>query len=247
MEQRNDNELEIDLTELILVLLHKLWIIIIVGILGAVIAGAYSYFMLVPIYASTAKIYVINRQIDDVTTWSDLQSGTYLARDFMILVKSRPVTEEVIKKLNLDMTHEQLSAMISVTTPPDTRVLEIMVSHPDPHMAKQLTDAIAQVSSDRLVSVMEMKKVNIIEHGNTPQYPTSPNLMRNTVIGGMLGAIIASFLIVLIYTLNDSIRTSEDIERRLGMTTLGIIPIEDGKFNKKRKKMRRRKEALLMN
>lgn len=247
MEQRNDNELEIDLMELLFVLLHKLWIIIIVGILGAVVAGVYSYFLLLPIYTSTAKVYVINRQFDDVTTWSDLQSGTYLAQDFMILVKSRPVTEEVIRKLNLDMTHEQLTGMISVSTPPETRVLEIQVSHPDPHMAKQLTDAIAQVSSERLVSVMEMKKVNIIENGNTPQHPSSPNLARNTVLGGMLGAVIAAFLIILIYTLNDSIRTSEDVERRLGMTTLGMIPIEDGKYYKKRKKKHKRKEALLIN
>jgi capsular polysaccharide biosynthesis protein len=184
-------------------------------------------------------------------TLSDLQTGTQLTKDYMILVKSRPVTEQVISKLNLDMSSEQLVGLIQVNTPEDTRILEIIVKHQEPALAKQLADTIAEISSERMVSVMEMEKVNIIEEGNLPSNPSSPNVRKNTIMGGLLGIALSSIIIVLIYLMNDNIRTSEDIEKYLGITTLGVLPLEEQQIHKKNKKegkikpsRRKRKAAL---
>jgi len=245
MEPRNNEVVEIDIKELFHLLVHKLWIIVIIGIIGASIAGSVSMYLLRPIYTSTTKVYVINRQDESRMTLSDLQTGTQLTQDYMILVKSRPVTEQVIEDLNLDLTHEELSKMIKVNTPQDTRILEIDVDYPDPELAKQLVDAIAKVSSERMVTIMEMEKVNILEYGNYPIKPASPNIILNTTIGGILGLIFASFIIILVYLMNDSIRTSDDIEKYLGITTLGTIPLEDGYYNKRHKSKQSKRKSVL--
>lgn len=247
MEQRNQEEIEIDVKELFFILLDKIWIILIVGILTAFCAGLFSKAFLKPIYTSTASVYVINRQSSEKTTLTDLQTGTQLTKDYKILVKSRPVTEQVISDLNLNITHEALASMITVNTPADTRILEIVVNHPDAYVAKQLADSLAEVSAERMVTVMEMEKVNIIEQGNLPTKPSSPNIKMNTVLGGILGVFLTSFLIILVYILNDKIRSSEDIERYLGITTLGLIPLEEGTSRKKHKKKRRKAKALPAN
>lgn len=240
MEQ-NKGEAEINLNELLALLLHKLWIIIIAILLAAAGTGAVNWFLIKPIYTSTTSIYVISKQEGNKMTYSDIQIGTQLTKDYMILVKSRPVIEEVISELDLDMTYEQLAGMIEVNTPQDTRILEIEVSHPDPLTAKQLADAIAEISKERMVSIMEMEKVNTMEPGNLPTSPASPNIVRNTIIGGILGGVIVSVIIILVYFLNDSIRTSDDIEKYLCMTTLGIIPLDEESESKKR----RNKKAVL--
>jgi capsular polysaccharide biosynthesis protein len=247
MEQRNNDVVEIDVKELLLVMLHKWWIILLVGIVGATATGIISKYIIQSVYTSTSKIYVISRQDETKMTLSDLQTGTQLTKDYMILVKSRPVTEQVISNLNLGMTQEQLAEIIKVNTPEDTRILEIAVKYPDALMAKQIVDALAEVSSERMVSVMAMEKVNIVEEGNLPSEPSSPNIKRNTLLGGMVGIVLASFITVIIYMMNDSIKTSEDIEKYLGITTLGIIPLEEG-TNKKIKKVkmsRRSRKAVL--
>ena len=232
MNSRRNEEVEIDLKELFFVLLHKIWIVILAGLLLAVGAGLFSELLVQPMYTSTTQIYIINRQSEDTTTLSDLQTGTQLTKDYMILVKSRPVMEEVIKQLNLDISREALANSIHVSTPEGTRILEIGINYPDAKMAKQIADAVANVSAERMVSIMEMKKVNIVEPGNLPTVPSSPNIKISIILGGIVGSFLSSFLILLIYILNDSIRTSEDIEKYLGITTLGTIPFEQGATRK---------------
>jgi capsular polysaccharide biosynthesis protein len=71
--------------------------------------------------------------------------------------------------------------------------------------------------------------------------------MRNTLLGGMVGFALASFICVMIYLMNDTIKTTEDIEKHLGITTLGIIPLEEGvnkKFRKVKQSRRNRKAVL---
>ena len=247
MEIRNNDVVEIDVGELVLVLLHKWWIILLIGIIGATSTGIVSKYIIQSVYTSTAKVYVINRQDETKMTLSDLQTGTQLTKDYMILVKSRPVTEQVISKLGLDMTQEQLAEIIEVNTPEDTRILEITVEYHDALLAKQLVDAVADVSSQQMVNVMEMEKVNIVEEGNLPVEPSSPNIMRNTLLGGMVGVALASFICGIIYLMNDTIKTTEDIERHLGITTLGVIPLEEGANKKfrKAKQGRRNRKAIL--
>lgn len=236
---------EIDLKELLFVVIRKLWIIILTALLFGLGAGLLSNYVLTPVYTSSAKVYVISRQEEDKMTYNDIQTGTQLTKDYMILVKSRPVMEEVIGKLELDMKNEQLAKMIDVNTPNDTRILEIIVTHPDANMSKLLADTIAEVSSERMVSVMEMKKVNVVEPGNVPTTPSSPDIIKNGILGAFIGGVLASLIIILVYIFNDTIRNSDDIEKYLGITTLGFIPLEDEHQSKKQSKKHNNNVAAL--
>jgi capsular polysaccharide biosynthesis protein len=221
------NELDINFKELLYVILKKSWIILMVAVICAAGAGYYSKNYIQPVYTSYAKLYIINRQQGTTTTMNDLQTGASLVKDYLILVKSRPVTEEVIDTLKLDMSNAMLAKAIDVYNPTDTRVMIISVKNSDPGMAKQIVDSIAIVSSKRMESIMGIEKVNVVEDGNYPDIPSSPNIMKNIKLAGCLGAIAAAFIIVLVYLYNDSIKSSEDVERYLGLITFGYIPIED--------------------
>jgi capsular polysaccharide biosynthesis protein len=206
--------------------------------------GAYNKYLVTPIYTSQAKVYVLTKQDDSkMTTYSDIQTGTQLTKDYMILVKSRPVTEEVIRKLNLNMTHDQLVGMINVNTPKDTRILEIMINNPDAAVAKELADTLAEVSAERMVNVMDIKKVNVVEPGNLPTAPSSPNVLKKAIIGGIFGAVLTCVIILFIYIVNDSIRTTDDINKYLGINTLGVIPIVEETGKKKKEKKHKKKES----
>ena len=122
-----NDEIEIDLRQLFFVLLDKIWIIILSGIGCALLGLMISKFFLVPEYESTTQLYVINRQTEGKVSSADLSAGTQLTKDYKELVISRPVTEQVISDLNLDMTHGQLEEKITVETPQDSRILKIIV------------------------------------------------------------------------------------------------------------------------
>jgi capsular polysaccharide biosynthesis protein len=243
MDKKSNYKIELEVRDLFLILMRRLWLIILVVVLSA--SGTYivNKFLLTEYYTSASSVYVISKQEDSRMTFSDIQMSTQLTKDFMILVKSRPVTEEVIEKLGLDMTHSELASMIKVNTPQDTRILEIKVQNEDPLMAKNIADALAEASRERMVSIMGMEEVNIFEPASLPKYPSSPDILRNTALGGIIGGVVISLIIIIVNILNDSIKTSEDIETCLGISTLGIIPLEDEKIKEHRKQKHGSSEA----
>lgn len=228
MEQSGNYRVVLDLKEMFYNLVDHILILMLSGITLAFIAGLGSKLILKPVYISSASLYIINQQDKESNmTLTDLQTGMQLTKDYQILIKSRPVMEQVISDLGLDLGHEQLVKMITVNAPADTRIVEIVVKNRDAYTAKLLVDSIANISAKRMLNVMDMDMVNVIEKGSLPTRPASPNVMINTLTGAILGVLLASFIIILLDLLNDSIKNAEDIEKYLGLVTLCEVPIEE--------------------
>ena len=241
-EFEND-EINIDLTELFLAVWSKIHLVILAGIFMALLAFAGTKMFITPMYSSTTKMYVLTKQDSSAgVTYSDIQTGTQLTKDYMELVKSRPVLEQVIAVLNLDMEAEELEETITAETPVDTRILTIIVENQDPKMAKEIADALRESVSIQITEIMDADSVNTFEEGNLPTEPSSPSLVKNMAIGGLLGLIIALGIIVLIFVLDDTIKTPDDVEHYRGLNVLTSIPIQEGvKKSKKVKGMSARK------
>lgn len=241
-EFEND-EINIDLTELFLAVWSKIHLVILAGIFMALLAFVGTKIFITPMYSSTTKMYVLTKQDSSAgVTYSDIQTGTQLTKDYMELVKSRPVLEQVIAVLNLDMEAEELEKSITAETPVDTRILTIIVENKDPKMAKEIADALRESVSIQITEIMDADSVNTFEEGNLPTEPSSPSLIKNMAIGGILGIFIALGIIVLIFILDDTIKTPDDVEHYLGLNVLTSIPIQEGvKKSKKVKGMSARK------
>ena len=224
-----NEEITIDLTELFMALWSKIHLIILAGILMAFVAFAGTKLLITPMYTSTTSMYVLTRTGDSIgVTYNDLQTGTQLTQDYMELVKSRPVLEQVIAVLNLDMTTAELSESIATENAANTRILTVSVENEDPKMAKEIADALRESVSIKITEIMEADAVNTIEEANLPTAPSSPNVMRNIAIGALLGILIAAGIIILIFILDDTIKTPDDVEHYLGLNVLTSIPIAEG-------------------
>lgn len=240
MDNQNYEEIEVDIKELIMVLLKRVWIIITISAFTAIAAFLFSKFYITPQYESTTKLYLIANSDNQTVTYSDLQVGSQLTNDYMALVKSRPVLEDTISELNLDTTTKELEDLISVSNPANTRIIEITAKYRNPITAKKIADKIRESSANHIENIMDLKKVNVVEEGNVPKDKVSPNITQNTLIGGILGAILAVLIILIVYFLNDTIKTPEDVERYLGLSVLGTIPIQDDDVVSTRRKKRKK-------
>ena len=229
-KQYDDEEIEIDLRAILLEWRKRWWMIAAALVAGALAAGLFSRVILSPVYESTSMMYVLSKETT-LSSLADLQMGTQLTQDYKVLVTSRPVLEEVISELGLDMDYEDLQEAVSINNPSDTRILTITVSNSDPVMAKTIVDEIAQTASGYIGSIMEMVPPKIVEEGQVPEYQSSPSVKRNAALGGIVGAVLACGVLTLLVILNDTIRTEEDVERYLGLTTLALVP-ERGKSRK---------------
>lgn len=238
--QKHDNdEITIDLSELLRVLWSKLHIIILTGILVALFAYVGTKLFITPTYTSSTKVYVLTRQNgNENITYTDLQTGTQLLKDYMELATSRPVLEQVIAELDLDIETEELQEMITTESQDDTRIFSISVECENPKKAKEIVDALREAVGSQITKIMAADAVNTVEEGNLPKEPSSPNLKRNVLVGGILGMLLAMTIIVCIYIMDDTIKTPDDVKDFLGLSVLTSIPIQEGvKKNKKAKGM----------
>ena len=221
----DNEELTIDLAELFSVLWSKIYLIILVGLIAE--------------YTSSTSMYMLTRsQSGGTITSSDLQTGTQLTQDYMEMVKSRSVLEQVISVLNLDMSTQELSSSVTTENKTNTRILTISVSNEDPELVQEIANTLRETVSVKIREIMEIDAVNTIEEANLPSAPSSPNVMRNTMLGGILGVLITAGILVIIFLFDDTIKTPDDVEHYLGLNVLTSIPVTEGEEKGKKTKRR---------
>ena len=235
-ELENDDEIEIDLRELFLALKKKIVWILLTAIVFAGASGLITKFAMTPIYSSTAQLYVVSK--GGLSQLTDLTMGTQLTQDYMVIVKTRPVLEQVIADLKLDMDYKELEKKITVENPSDTRIMQITITDKDAALAQSITQDLAEVT---VAEKMDVKSPTIIEKAYKADKPDSPSLKKNVLIGAVLGFILMAAAIVIQYLMNDTILKEEDIEKYLGIITLAQLPLVKG-TTKRTKKVKRARE-----
>lgn len=241
-----NDEVEIDIGHILSILWEKILLIIATGIIVGLAGFLVSKFLITPKYESETKLYVLNRANDSATTLSDVQLSTQLTKDYQILVTSAPVMNQVIKELGLNMKASELASTISVDTPSDTRVLQITVTSNDPKRAKDIADKVAQVSSKKICDIMKIEQVNVIEEGSMSEEPAVDTVQKWTLIGLALGIVLSCAVIIIRSMLDDTVKTTEDVEKYFDLSTLAVIPISEemddglGKNKKSRKTKKKR-------
>lgn len=237
MNQEND-VIEIDLIEIMRVLINRIWVILISAIAGGLIFGLVSVYLITPKYTSTSKIYILANS-SSVVSITDLQIGSSLASDYEELIKSRPVVESVIEKLDLGITYGQMLDCISVTNTENTRIVQITATYQDPVIAMQIANEFATVSRDQISEIMKVEKPTKVEEAVVSKNQSSPNNQKNILIGVLIGLIVSAGVIITRYLLDDTLTSSEDVERYLGLNTLAAIPNEGGTDNSEKHEKKR--------
>lgn len=247
-KKRNDNEeMEIDLLELLMVMKKHLSAILLAGIVGLVIMFAYTSFLVTPLYSASSMMYVMpdNSNSMNSSTLSDMQVGQQLTSDYSSMIESRSFMEDVIKKLNLTIDYQQLLEKVEVTNPTSSRILQVTVNDPNPQTAADIANEMASVAESKLKEITGMQAIKIYEEAAVPDRPSSPSLKKNCALGLLAGLVLAMAVITILYLLDDTIKTEDDIEKYLGMTTLAVLPYNGRKQQRqaqKHKKQRAKQE-----
>ncbi len=231
-----NEEMEIDLVELVMVLLHKWWLILIVALAGFAISVGYTKFAVTPMYESTAMLYVLPNTTS-VTSVADLQIGSAITGDFEVIATSKPVIDKAIQSIQKDegkkFTRSKIQGMISVENKEDTRILVLKAKSADPKDACMVANAMLEATAERMAEITKKDPPTTVEMAEVSKSPVSPSLTKNAILGFLLGAVLVCGILVVRFLLNDNIKTEEDVEKYLGVTTLVSIPYIKSKADRK--------------
>lgn len=236
---------EIDLLELFYRLIEKSVWIVLAALIGAIAFGSYSQFFVEPTYRSTAKLYVVNTN-DTAINLTDLNLGEKVADDFVQVFKNRDVYDQVVIRMEEDYavklpySFDELQSMMNISVIDNTRILRISVSSLSAVEAEQIATAYAETAKEFITAVMGMKEPADFERARLGER-NPQNTIRNALLGFVLGAVAASLVIIVLFIVDDRVRTAEQLQKQLNLATLGMMPVQETERTSKRTVRREQK------
>ena len=229
MEDNYEQGYGVVILELIQTLKEKIALILAVTVAAALAGWAVSSFFVPRRYEASVNMIVNTRtDMNTVVTSDNISSAQNLVDTYAIIIKSNKVLNSVIDELDLNMSYEELSRQISVDAINRTQVMKIAAQCSDPRLAEQIVHTISQIAPAIVADAVEAGSCKVVSDVYSSQEPVSPNIPRTTVLFGALAFLLVCAAVVLRELLNDYIVDDADMEKKLGISTLGVIPdVED--------------------
>jgi len=211
--------------------LRKRWmIVILLPIIAALTSGIISYFFIKPVYQASTTLIVgkkaseAGQQATQMLDNNVLLANQQLAKTYATIAQSRTVEQNVIKNLNLPLTVESLDSLISINPVKTTEILEIQVTNTNPELAATIANTMAQEFSKAVIEIKKVDSVSIVDTAVTPDNPVKPNKKLNVLIAFVVGLMASVGLVFLLEYMDNTIKSTSDIEKLLGIPVLGVIP-----------------------
>ena len=225
---------EINVTELLKYYLSKIFIVLITIIIGILGSWYYTANMQVPMYKSETSLVLTRAGETGTISQTDVSLNKSLVSTYREIIKSRRILSKVIEKLNLDYTEGELKRKINVTSAKDTELIIISVTDEDPLVAKNIANVIAEVFEAEITDIYKIENISIVDQAVKSKNPYNINKTKQYLIGFGLGLVIGSGLIFMMFYFDDTIKSQEDIESKVGLSVLSSVPKHKNKKKKKK-------------
>lgn len=209
--------------------LQRLVIVLLVSAISVAIFYVYNKATYVPMYQSTATLYIAGGGEYEENTSADAYNNYTLTlkvvNDCDYLLSSRSVLDQLIQDMELkNITYGTLQGRISTENPSNTRILEVTVQAETPELAKAIVDKLCKIGETKINEAMGANYVSVYEPGALNKSPCNitPKLVY-LLVGFVAGALTFS-LCLIIFLLDDRIHSADHIEQILGLSVLGDIP-----------------------
>lgn len=222
---------EIDLLAYVTIIKKRFWLIVTFVTVCTFAAAVYSSYNYVPMYSAATKL-VVNQTVQlDQLGKEQMDFGAIgvnigLINTYKEIIKTPAIMDKVIQRHpELNLTADQLISMVNVSALNDTQVMAITATDVSHQRAVLIVNAVSQVFQAEISKILKVDNVAILTEAKMKEHPQPINKKQNTyIILGFMGSFIAAIGIVLLLdALDDTIKTEDDIQQILGISTLSMI------------------------
>lgn len=216
---------EIDLKELLDYFKNKLtWILVtIIVVIG--IGNTFTILTRIPMYQSSTTIVLASEKGGESSYNStEWQLNKNLVGTYSEIIRSRKILDEVIKNLGLNYKAAELSKNVSVSAVADTEIIKITVSDANNKKASKIANEISNVFMTEIPKIYKLNNVSVLDKAEASVNPYNVNYVKDNAIYMLIGLVLSCGVIFIKFYFDTTIKTSEEIENKLGLTVLGIVP-----------------------
>ncbi len=202
-----------------------LWILIAVVVI-VILGNVYTIFTRTPMYQSNTTIVLVGESKDGYNQ-TESQLNQNLIGTYSQIIKSRKVLNQVIENLKLKMTTQELAQTIQTSSVEDTEIIQITVENENAKDAQKITDEVASVFAKEIKDIYNLENVEIIDKAELAKDPYNVNYLKDNVIYLVISLVLSFGVVFVMYYFDTSIKSSEVVEEKLGLTVIGIVPKEE--------------------
>ena len=202
-----------------------LWILLAIVII-VIIGNVYTIITRVPMYQSNTTIVLVGESKKEYSQ-SDSLLNQNLIGTYSEIITSRKVLQQVIDNLKLKTTVDELSSNITTSSVEDTEIIRITVNNERKKQAAEIADEVAEVFSDEIQDIYNLENVAIIDKAEVANSPYNINYVKDNIIYLVIGIVLSFGVVFVMYYFDTTIKSSEVVEEKLGLTVIGIVPKED--------------------
>ena len=199
-----------------------LWIIIAIVVI-IVIGNIYTIITRVPMYQSNTTLVLVGESKKGYSQ-SDSVLNQNLIGTYSQIITSRTVLSQVIDNLKLDISTNELSKNISTSSVENTEIIKITVNSPKRKQAAKIADEVANVFSKEVQDIYNLENVTIIDKAEVATSPYNINYVKDNIIYLIIGIVLSFGVVFVMYYFDTTIKSSEVVEEKLGLSVIGIVP-----------------------
>lgn len=217
---------ELDLRDLFYMVKKRLWLVIVLFLLSTVTAGLLSMYVITPMYSTDTTVILgkfDNYEGEGITTQT-IQINQKLIGTYAEVAKSDLVLNKVVDKLSFETTRASIANNLNVSLQNNSEIINISISGTSPEEITEIANTLAQVFMSEIAERMQIDNVSLLDSAELPQNPDSPRLKMNVAIAGVLGIMLALFIIFMLEMFDHTMKVPEDVSKHLKIPVLGMIP-----------------------
>lgn len=202
---------ELDLKDLFRFYKARLAWIIIAVLACVAIGNLYRIVTRTPMYKSEATVLLVG-------------ANTVSVNELPEIVKSRSVLDAVISNLNLSYSYATLKRNVSATPVTNTKMIKISVSDKNPKLAAKIANETAEVFVKETKEIYKLSNIQIPSKAVESAKPYNLSFMKDNIMFVGIAIVLACGIIFVIYYFDTSVKSSSELENKLGFTIIGVVP-----------------------
>lgn len=221
--------------EYLLIIARRWWLVLLAAVIAAGVAYAYS--------SSEPKTYQVSTNLMAIAEppdyWMDLYAKNRLA-SYKDLISNWDFVAGALEDANSAIDPGQAMSGLALGHNPDSNTVQIVVTDTNPERAAEIVNALADAFVAR--SVAENEQITQVYSGATeaeprgtvelvklgtpgaPDTPIGPRVKLNTAAAALLGLAFGIMMAFVVEYLDDTLRTTGDVDRYLELPTIAGIP-----------------------
>lgn len=214
--------------------LRSRWLTVAAATIVMVLGAIALTLLTTPLYQASTRLFVSTTNGSSLTeTYQGNRFSQERVLSYAELLTGQTLAQRTIDKLQLGKSAEELQERVTANTKPDTVLIGVDVLDESPIAARD----IANTLSDEFVTmVRELEtpedgtvpdsRVVVEQRASIPQNPVLPKPLRNIGIGLALGLLAGIGLAVLRDSLDNTVKTRDQLESAAGTGLVGSIPLD---------------------